>query len=37
MKLKKSYASVIGGKYYIPNHQIVKLKDNNIFSHEKDK
>ncbi len=37
MKLKKSYLSVIEGKYFVPNHQVVKLKDNNIFSNEKNK
>lgn len=37
MRLKKSYVSVIDGKYFVANHQIVKLKDNNIFSNEKNK
>lgn len=37
MKLKNEYVSVVDGKYFIPNHKIVKLKDKNELNYEQEK
>ena len=37
MKLKNEYVSAVDGKYFIPNHKIVKLKDNKEFAYEENK
>lgn len=34
MQLKSTYASAIDGKYFVPNHQIVRLKDKKVFAYE---
>lgn len=37
MKLKNDFVSAVEGKYYIPNHKIVKLKDSNELHYEQNK
>jgi len=34
MQLKSTYASAVDGKYFVPNHQIVRLKDKKIFTYD---